>query len=308
MTEYPIKNINEMGLQRQSLEQLGTKEKDWFVDEEGKKFLFKIGRPDTGENWAEKAACELSRFLGLPHAEYEFATYFEKKGVLSPSFIKKPGQLFHGNELLKEVKDTNVGVYKQRHHTIGLVFAMTRLSLPPDASPCSKIIKDGADVFVGYLMLDAWISNQDRHDQNWGVIAFPQSSGEWGLKLAPTCDHASSLGRELSDDERKKRLIGHDKQYNVSAYLAKSRSAMYLTPNDNKATLTLDAFREFALRRPRAARFWLDRLLELDFKNVHEMFAKMPYGYMSEAAKEFAFKMLELNKLSLLGMREQFDE
>jgi hypothetical protein len=48
------------------LEPLGTKPKFWFRTEAGDGCLFKEARPDTGEDWAEKIACELARhFTGL---------------------------------------------------------------------------------------------------------------------------------------------------------------------------------------------------------------------------------------------------
>jgi hypothetical protein len=48
------------------LEPLGTKPKFWFRTEAGDRCLFKEARPNTGEDWAEKIACELARLLGLP--------------------------------------------------------------------------------------------------------------------------------------------------------------------------------------------------------------------------------------------------
>lgn len=81
------------------LEQLGTKEKYWFrVD--GRRYLFKIGRPNTGENWSEKIAAELAGLLGLPHAHYDLAIWRGRQGVLSPLFVPKGGRLILGNELL----------------------------------------------------------------------------------------------------------------------------------------------------------------------------------------------------------------
>jgi len=214
--------------------------------------------------------------------------------------------------------EPNVSAYKQRHHTIGRVFAMTKSVVPPDSTLPQTEIKDGADVFVGYLLLDAWIGNQDRHDQNWGVIATPPSrsdvesgraaANQWLLRLAPTCDHASSLGRELLDEERQKRLSSRDRQYDIVAYVARSRSALFATPSDAKPLETLIAFQQLASRRPKAALFWLDRLLRLDSNSVYEVFAKTPDSYMSETAKVFALRMLELNKSSLQEMMEQFYE
>jgi len=48
----------------ESSEPLGTKEKYWLpIGDELR--LFKVGRPGTGENWAEKIAAELAELLGL---------------------------------------------------------------------------------------------------------------------------------------------------------------------------------------------------------------------------------------------------
>jgi hypothetical protein len=316
MKKYPILDIAQMGLEQQSLEQLGTKAKRWFISQNGQQYLFKIGRPGTGENWAEKAACELCHLLGIPHAKYDFALNASDNGVLSPSFITKPALMLHGNVLLHRFRDNNANVYKHRHHTILRVHAMTELAAPPDTSLPSTIIKNGADVYAGYLMFDAWIGNQDRHDQNWGVIATPpiasssdneeEENNKWPLRLAPTCDQASSLGRELSDEERKNRLGSKDKNYTVAAYASRSRSALFLTPTgQGKPLSTLDAFQHFAKKTPVAASFWLDRLLSLNAKDTEDIFSRMPDSHMSETAKEFALKMLDINKASLRDLKER---
>lgn len=62
------------------LEQLGTKAKFWYQSDDGRQVLFKEGRPDTGENWAEKVCCEVARLLDVPHAEYELAVWNGKQG------------------------------------------------------------------------------------------------------------------------------------------------------------------------------------------------------------------------------------
>jgi hypothetical protein len=59
-------------------EALGSKEKLWLTPEAplglgNDLHLFKVGRAGTGENWAEKAACEIAKALGLPCAEYHLA-------------------------------------------------------------------------------------------------------------------------------------------------------------------------------------------------------------------------------------------
>ena len=65
-------------------EQLGTKEKFW-VKRGAEDWLLKFGRSGSGENWAEKAACELARALGIPCARYELAKFGDRPGVVSPT-------------------------------------------------------------------------------------------------------------------------------------------------------------------------------------------------------------------------------
>lgn len=228
---YPIIEVPE-GASSQ-LEQLGTKSKFWYRDQHDNRMLFKRGRPGTGENWAEKVCCEICQLLSLPHADYDFANANGGawKGVTSPTFVPSGSRLILGNELLAsfvpEYEKTKR--YRTRQHTLGRVHViLTRFPIglpiafePPETGEMAKAF----DVFVGYLLLDALVGNQDRHHENWGLIF---SSGE-GLFLAPTFDHASSLGRNETDEIRMKRLSTNDIGYSVEAYVTKAKSALYAT-------------------------------------------------------------------------------
>jgi len=75
------------------------------------------------------------------------------------------------------------------------------ISLPhlPISTPAADRIPAPAQisslgVFVGYMLLDAWTANQDRHHENWAAI-----TGAKGVELAPTFDHGSALARNLTD-------------------------------------------------------------------------------------------------------------
>jgi serine/threonine protein kinase HipA of HipAB toxin-antitoxin module len=95
-------------------------------------------------------------------------------------------------------------------------------------------------VFVGYLLLDALIGNQDRHHENWGLIKAPGA----GLSLSPTFDHASSLGRNELDAERIERLTTKDSGRGVAHYVRRARSGLYRTQSSRAPLTTLDAFLE----------------------------------------------------------------
>ena len=94
ITKVPLSKYEEM-------EPLGTKRKFWFHDDsDNMKKLFKIGRPNTGENWVEVVVAEICNLLNIPHANYEFAIWNEKEGTITTSFVPKDHRLIHGNELL----------------------------------------------------------------------------------------------------------------------------------------------------------------------------------------------------------------
>ena len=287
----------------EQLEQLGTKTKFWYHDSNGRRMLFKEGRPDTGENWAEKVCCELCRKLDLPHAEYELAKWKgSRKGVVSPTFVPKGGRLVLGNELLAKVVDDydNTHQFHVRQHTVRIVMAVTssgNIGLPSGWSQ-PQAISDAAGVMVGYLMLDALVSNQDRHHENWGLIFLP----EQGVYFAPTFDHASSLGRNEPDEKRLERLSTTDKGRDVEAYVKRAKSAFYLTNTSAKPLTTLGTFSEAAKIRPEAARYWLRQLSTVQNEDFMAILTEVPETEISAPARDFACRMMEINAKRLLAL------
>lgn len=305
---FPIRNISELDPNR--IEPMGTKEKYWFSRTEnhwywgckGNEFLFKAGREGTGDNWAEKISSELCQLLGLPHAEYDLAVYRGLKGVITPSFVPEGGaRLETGNEILPQY----IGAYektkrfRQSKHTLRIVSEL--ISREAKELPIGWSSLDGIntalDVFIGYLMLDAWIANQDRHHENWGLVVVPENV----VHLAPTFDHASSLGRNENDSSREERLNTRDIGRSMDRYVQRARSAFYSTARDTKPMSTLEVFREAAIIRPDAARFWLSKLEKISLSDTRSIIDRVPKEEMSDIAKEFTQRIIELNKQRLLA-------
>ncbi len=81
-------------------EQLGTKEKFWYLDSSDQvpvKYLFKYSRKNTGEHWSEKIAEQLCEYLEIPHAEYQLAQCDGRHGVITPNLIKGQCRMVMGN-------------------------------------------------------------------------------------------------------------------------------------------------------------------------------------------------------------------
>jgi hypothetical protein len=288
------------------LEQLGTKPKFWFTDENSNKYLFKLnrsaGEDATGEDWSEKVVSELCELLGLPHAEYELAIWKNQPGVASLSFAPSGGRWVAGNEvLIRLVKSyPREKFYRVREHTLRIVLNIIRHQgiKSPLNWDTFDAVQSPLDVFIGYLMLDAWVANQDRHHENWGFVVSPEQT----VHLAPTFDHASSLGWNETDAARTERLTTKDSRRNVERYVERARSAFFSTPTSDNPMSTLDVFKEASKVRPEAAKAWLERLSQITDNDVKAIFDQIPNDRISEAARNFAMKMLELNQKRLFQL------
>lgn len=286
-------------------EPIRTKKEEafWFHEQNLGLCLYKEARLNTGEDWAEKIASELCTFLRLPHAEYDLATYNGKRGTISRSFVPEGGTSIVGNEVLTGiVPDYPKNPRDLSRHTIDIVFNSlndSSVQLPMDWTP-PKGIKTAVDVFVGYLLLDAWVGNSDRHHQNWGLIQYKGLSAKVQTTyLAPTYDHGSSLGRELLDESRLLKL----KNGSVEGYVTKCHSLFYAKVEGDKRKLkTFEVFRKVAERYPNAASVWLDYLANVSLSDTLNLFRRIPSDRISETAIKFAQKILELNQRRLLDL------
>lgn len=294
----------------EAFEAMGTKRKFWFHRGDGM-WLFKLTRTDTGEDWAEKIAEELCLLLGLPNAHYELAVWMEKPGVISPSFVGEEERLIPGNELLFE---RDPGYPKQAagartrvpQHTLDAIATMldNEAIRLPAGGDLPVEVRTAWDVFAGYLLLDAWIGNTDRHHENWALVE-SAAGGRAERRLAPTHDHGSSLGRNEPDWKRQRRLETRDVNDTVEAYAARAASKLYLRPGEARSLSTLEAFQQAMGMTPVASRAWLRRLMEIDPGAVDALFERIPRERISPTATLFAQRILRFNRSRLLLLLEE---
>ncbi|WP_395095080.1 hypothetical protein [Armatimonas sp.] len=186
--------------------------------------------------------------------------------------------------------------YRNSFHTVDAVMQSLEKVAPPRGWNLPQGIKTAQEVFVGYLMLDALIGNGDRHDENWAVV-----EGISGIQqaLAPTFDHASSLGMLLGDEERRQRLTTKDQGYSVAVYANKATSALYQGVSASKPLSTLAAFEEAGSMYPQAAHLWLAQLSLVTIEDFEEELGKIPKNRISVMATDFALRLLAHNMARL---------
>jgi HipA-like C-terminal domain len=271
---------------REDTEQLGSKPKFWVLlgDE---RWLFKEARPATGEDWAEKVAAEIAKAIGIRSAAVELAEYQGRRGCISRNFVDvKSGQaLVHGNEVLaRQVTgyDKNK-VFRQSDHTLENIQAALRGLWPRDRA-------NGAlTELAGYIVLDALIGNTDRHHENWGLLLNVQTDlRAINLSVAPSFDHASSLGRELRD-ERRLQLLSEGR---VGWYVRKGKGGIFKSPSERHGENPLRLVQFAAQAYPSLFKPALERTAALSAGDIHRIVHALPDARASEPAKRFAEAMI----------------
>jgi len=300
-----LDSIIDLGdIQPDIYEQLGTKPKFWFEHPVFGKCLCKSVRPDTGEDWSEVVAAGIAERLGLPHAEYKYARYKGQRAVLTPTILPDLTALILGNELLTHLDPTykeGVQSSTQVAHTVHLVMQLLdHVRAPKTSNSYPTPVGSAADVFAGYLAFDALIGNTDRHHANWGIVIGPEAE----VRLAPTFDHASSLGCHENDDRRALRLVGKDRNFTVASFASKAGSGFYDDTALSKRVSTIDAFATACAMRTTVAQGWLDRIASLAEEDFVELIAKVPTPLISETARLFAVELLKENQRRLAALRE----
>lgn len=283
---YPILEVEQKGIG--TLEEMGSKSKFWHTHPvDGDYWLFKYPRSNTGEHWAEKVAAEIADQIGIPHANVELAVFQGTKGSSTRSFVSLGQELVHGNQLLSwYVSDYDPDLeYNQSSHTLSNIWSvLERLFTHHKSKKTAKIR------MAEYIVFDALIGNTDRHHENWGILRH-RVDKNWKGFVAPTFDHASSLGRELRD-ERRETLLSQNR---VGNYVSRGRGAIYWSVDDQHGLSPLDLVRQAILQYPDILLPALQKLERLNDESVENTIRRIPENWISNSARAFATQMMHFN-------------
>ena len=161
---------------------------------------------------------------------------------------------------------------------------MDRVFLEPEAAKRAK------RCIAEYLVLDAFIGNTDRHHENWGIL-WRRTGNTWRGFVAPSFDHASSLGRELLD-ERRERLLAESR---VGGYAEKGRGAIHWSEDKKHGPSPLELVRRAAPLYPDLFRPALEKLKKLAESPVNDLVNCVPDAWISPSARAFAIELTRYN-------------
>jgi len=293
---FPVVDVSRWSIAKP--ESAGGDEKYWLRSPADERWLYK---PRTehdgwvqGEDWAEKISTEVANVLGVPAATVELAVRDGRHGTISRSLRPADWELQHGAVMLgRVVSDYTVKSGDRRGHTLANIELALALdggvgvprgwSGPPELS--------AFDVLAGYLMLDALVANQDRHEENWAVLR--PLPGEGPTVLAGSYDHASSLGFNLQDQRRTLYL-----ERGLTAWAVKARAQRFERATDGQ--LGLVELAHAALRRGSdGARVHWHHALACCHRGTWEQIIQCVPD-MSDPKRSFVMALLEINHGRLL--------
>ncbi|WP_006247144.1 hypothetical protein [Mycolicibacterium tusciae] len=244
-----------------------------------------------GEDWAEKISYELATLLAIPAAETELATVIQLRthdrvyGSMSRDMRPRTWAWTPGAALLAELDD-EFDAKSCRGHTIDAV----RVALEGLPGPVATNYAEWSafDVFAGYLLLDAWIANTDRHAHNWGVL---QNSRTGDLCLGPSFDHGSALASGDGDNVRAQRVD----QGTVDQWCEHGRTKRF---NGGEAISLVDvAALALSVCGAAARKHWVAQITDVDLDVCFDVVAAVPN--LSDPTRSFVRTALATNRKRL---------
>ncbi|OBJ81114.1 hypothetical protein [Mycobacterium sp. 1245852.3] len=311
---FTVVDLAAAGWVRGEREPGGDESKRWFIPPDsspqaGREWLFKPRRtkelllskerrqrgdaPDVlvrGDDWAEKISAELAHLMRAPAATTELALSVQLsdnqpvRGSISRDVRPSGWVLSAGASRLEEFDDafdTDTG----HGHTIdAIAHALAGLNGPPQ-TPYEDW--PAFDVFAGYLVLDAWIVNTDRHAYNWALIQAPDGV----TRLAHSFDHGSALGSGYGEALHARAL-----EEGIDVWCRRGKAFRF--PDSGPVTLVDLALHALQAANPRARAYWMRQISQVSDRACEDIVRSIPD--MSEVTRRFVTEVIAVNRRRLI--------
>lgn len=239
----------------------------------------------------------MALLLQIDAAEVQLASYVGQRGCISRNFIRREqgDALVHGNELLGAsiAGYDKAKVMKQSDHTVDNIIAAITKFAP------GSVLRELLLRLAEYIVFDALIGNTDRHHENWGFRFRPiHGDTEFPFGIAPSYDHASSLGRECLDERCEKFLL----ENKVGNYVRAAHGGVYWHATDAKGVGPLKLVELASAKYPKYFAPALQKICRLSEDDAWQAIHRVPARRASDVSKKFAHAIVcfSLNELKRL--------
>ncbi|MBF6671394.1 hypothetical protein [Glutamicibacter sp. FBE19] len=262
------------------------------------------GRLRYAEDYAEKIASHLAPLLGLPSAVVYLASHTIQDmdgapktvdGIISKNVCPTDYELIHGKLWLPSSGISDFVPDDTRHrrgHSIANIkLSLVSVTAPPE-SPMPRNFS-GFDAFAGMCLFDAWISNQDRHEENWAVLRAVASDAPLPNRLSPIYDNGSSLAFNVPEDQMEARLQGQRGGVAAWANKGKATKLERSQPGNRQLGLVEAAAQALSLTSEATRTYWQEKFDSISGDDLLRIAHSIPE--MSEVRRTFIQELLELN-------------
>lgn len=225
----------------------------------------------------------------MPAAQVELAVRGGRRGSLSLSLRPERWGLEHGalhiGALLPGFEPRSKARAGHDLDTIERILGDVRP--PPSLAHITAF-----EAFAGYLVLDALVANQDRHEENWAVLR--PLPGEGDVTLAGSYDHGSALGFNLTNA---KRTLELDRD-GVPTFAARARAHRFDQVSDGQLSLVALAHKALAKCSTSAREHWLASVESTDDAALGNTLDRV--ADLSDPVRRFTHALMTTNRRRLL--------
>ena len=259
----------------------GTRRKKVVFDKESKKLaFFKYQRSNySTENCSEKLAYEIACILGYDCAKIELG--YDKTGEI--------GVLNYFFENHIYFKSIDLYLHTDEHQNRNEFYELNFI-----ISVLNRIDYKLLPNFIKISVFDALIGEQDRHEENWGIIQKNKL-----IKLAPLYDNGDSLLRDFGNDDFAVKYYDGIKQFDN--YILNSKTQFFL-PNKNKKYKHFELIHELLNIDKKNTINEIKNLKKLTNDYIKGIVIKIPNECIKKQHKEFLILYLIKRRDKLLEM------
>ena len=281
MKKYEIKKVGKDFKFIPEINNKGTRKKRTVLDNKGNKAFFKYEMYDKGcsEACSEKLSYEIAKILEYECAHIELALdENDEIGILNYLFVN-----LHEEEHIDAIS------YLKKNDEIRSQFYTLE-----NIKKCLDMLNQ--DLFYQFLKImvfDALVGEQDRHEENWGIMRI---NGEY--KISPLYDNGCNLLREFRKEDFA--IKYYDGLKDFDTYINKSNTLIY--KENGKKYKHFELIEYLYNIYPNQIRKEIINLEKLTDSKIEDIVNKMPDNIITIKHKEYIIRYIKARKKILLDI------
>lgn len=279
MKKFEIKKFKKDFIFIQEINNKGSREKRTAIDEKGKKAIFKYQGYNCSEACSEKLSYEIAKILEYECAHIELARDENGTlGILNYLFV----------DVHKEEHIDAVSYIKKNNENRSQFYTLKNIKKCLDELD-TKLFYE----FFKILIFDALVGEQDRHEENWGII---RKDGNY--KLSPLYDNSDNLLREFHDEKYAQKYYNGDKDF--KHYIERSKT--WIFKENGKRYKHFELIKELYENYQDYIKREILNLQKLTNKKIENIVNKIPDDIITNKHKEYIIKYIKVRKQILLDL------